>query len=263
MTALVWDDTGNKIYELGLDRGVLFLPDGSGVPWNGLISVTEIPDKVYTPIYFDGVKSKDYVSGSDFVGTMKAYTYPDEFLDLEGVAEIGPGVFISDQMPKPFGLSYRTKVGNDVAGQDFAYKLHLLYNVTAIPSTKEYETLSSSSEFAEFEWKITAVPDSVLGYRPSAHVTIDSRRIDPFILAELEESLYGNETVDAQLIPFADLMELSMFAMTITINADGSWTAETDRPGYIFDLGDGVFEIQNANATYLDADTYRISDTTT
>lgn len=262
MPKIQWDTVGDRTYEGGLDRGVLYLSNGSGVPWNGLTDVTEKNEKKVSPIYFDGIKTHDKVELGDFAGSMSAITYPEELLEYEGYGRLVRGVFVGDQEPMPFGLSYRTRVGNDVDG-NAGYKIHAIYNVTAIPSDKQYSTLTDSPEFTEFEWDITAVPEEVAGFRPTAHIVLDSRHVDETLLNDVELLLYGGETADAILPPFEDLMELILgfFLVEIVDNNDGTWTAYTDFDGYITELADGEFRMDNVNAEYLDADTYELSDT--
>lgn len=192
MAILEWDELEDRVYETGLDRGVLYLPDGSAVPWNGLTSVIEAFDKEVSAVYYDGMKINDLVSLGSFAATMRAITYPEEFVELEGFGEITNGVFAADQMPQLFGLCYRTQIGNAVEGDSAGYKIHLLYNVLAIPNQKEYQTISNETEPTEFEWSLTAIPEEVPGMRPTAHYVIDSREIDPWLLEELEEFIYGS-----------------------------------------------------------------------
>jgi hypothetical protein len=250
MAELVWDQVGERIYETGLDRGVLYLPDGSAVPWNGLTAVTENFDRESNPVYFDGMKINDLVAIGTFSATM-------------GSHENRPGLFYADQAPKHFDLCYRTLVGNDVEGQTAGYKLHVVYNVTAIPDGKEYATLSDDISATEFQWTLIAIPEEVPNMRPTAHFVIDSTRFDPLLLEELEGILYGTELVDASLPSLADLIEFVTAWKRIEIldNGDGTWTANTELPGVIIFGLDGYFEMNQANADFLDADTYVLSDT--
>lgn len=259
---LTWDQIDQRIYEMGLDRGVLYLPNGSAVPWNGLTSIVESFDKSSSPVYYDGMKINDLVTLGSFSGTMKALTYPDEFQELEGLAAVKRGVFYADQPPKPFGLCYRTKIGT-ADEEDAGYKIHLLYNVTAMPHDKTHLTANQNSTLTEFEWAITAVPEEIPGFHPTAHIEIDSREIDSEFLAELEAILYGTDSVEASLLPMSELVALigAWTIVSIVDNGDGTWTASTTRSGYISVAGE-QFTLSNVNARYLDADTYEISDTT-
>lgn len=261
MTKLMWDQIGERIYESGVDRGVLYLADGSGVPWNGLINVTETKTGGEgSPIYFDGVKVADHAIPGDFAATLKAYTYPDDFLEYEGVVESENGLFIANQQPRRFGLSYRTKIGNDEEGSGLGYKIHILYNLTAIPSQKSYQTDRDNSAM-EFEWSISAIPGETPGFRPTAHLILDTRHMNPLLLADIESTLYGTDFVNARLPPISTLVNFisNWVIIRITDNGDGTWTA--DGPDNLITMLDATtFQIIQANATYLDADTYMISD---
>ena len=264
MPEIVWNKVGDRSYESGLDRGVLYLPDGSAVPWNGLTSVIEKFDKTTAAVYYDGMKISDAVILGDFAATMKAVTYPDEFVELEGVGSLRHGVFLGDQAPKSFGLCYRTQVGNDLEG-DTGYKIHILYNVTAIPHDKTYASLSDAPSLVEFEWDIVAVPEEVAGFRPTAHIVINSLETDPWLMEDLNEKLYGSGTVEASLIPMPDLITFmrEWYRVKITDNGDGTWTAISQRDGFISFLDglDTIFQIVEINAIYLDDITFQISDT--
>lgn len=263
MPKLVWDKMSDRVYESGLDKGVLYLPDGSAVPWNGLTSVIEQFDKEVTSVYFDGMKINDVVTLGDFSATMKAVTYPDEFIDLEGVQSMKSGVYLNDQRPKPFGLCYRTQFGNAVSGDVVGYKIHILYNVTAIPNEKAYATMSDDPNLVEFEWTISAVPEELSGFRPTAHFTINSLETDPLLMEDLEAMLYGSTSANAALIPMTSLFAFirDWYRIKIIDNADGSWTAVSDRDEFIQMLTVDKFQLLDANAVYLTNDTYLLSDT--
>jgi hypothetical protein len=261
MTALVWDEVGDRRYETGVDRGVLYLRDGSAVPWNGITSVVEASNNDSSAVYYDGRKISDMISLGDFSGSLRAFTYPDEFLPIEGLAQFQPGVYLGEQRPQTFGLSYRSKVGNDV-DPDAGHKLHVLYNLTAKPKDKNYATITDSLSAEEFEWDLSGVPEEVQGFAPAARIILDTTKVDPTILADVEEVLYGTSGTDASLIPMHDLLTMigfpNLLAVEIVDNGDGTWTAIGDT---VVDNGDGSFTITNANAVVLDADTYRISST--
>lgn len=265
MAVLVWDAPGEKVYESGLDKGVLYLSDGSAVPWNGLTSVIEHFDKESQPVYYDGMKINDLIILGDFSATMKAVTYPEEFLEIEGVYPVKSGVFYGDQRPLSFGLCYRTQIGNDIEGDSAGYKIHIIYNLTAVPSEKTYASVKAEPSLVEFEWNITAVPEEIPGFRPSAHIIIDSRTVDPLLLAELEALLYGTDIIDATLLPMSVLVTYigSWFRIQIIDHGDGTWSADSDIDGLIeVDEIEQSFTIPDANAVYLDAETYEITDTT-
>lgn len=262
MTALVWDAPGTHFYENGLDRGVLYLPDGKAIPWNGLTNITEKFKKSVSPVYFDGQKVSDIVTLGDFSASLKAITYPDEFLQFEGLLQMGDGVYLGDQMIPKFALSWRTLVSNDTTAGEVGYKLHVLYNVTAIPSEKNFNTLTQDPQFAQFQWELTAVPEEVPGFRPTAHIVIDSRRVDPQLLIEVEKILYGGTTANPKLIPFEDLVTLirEFFRVEIIDNRDGTWTAYSEYDGYIVIGPDGTsFTINGVDAVYITPDLYKVS----
>lgn len=264
MTALVWDQVGTRFYEAGVDRGVLYLPSGVGIPWNGLISVTEtVSGNEGTPIYFDGVKFANIMALGDFAASLKAYTYPDEFLQFEGILEVGNGLFVANQQATRFGLSYRTRIGNDVDGFDIGYKIHVLYNLTAIPTAKNFQTLAIDNRTVEFEWNVTGIPGEVAGFQPTAHLIFDTRSMGPLLVQDIENTLYGNELNDPMLPPISTLTSFigNWVIIRITDNFDGTWTA-SGPDDLITMLDTTTFQIIQANAEYLDVDTYIISDTT-
>jgi hypothetical protein len=202
---LVWDDAGKRLFETGVRQGVLFVQNGAGlyptgVAWNGLVSVTESPSGAEpTPIYADDVKYLNLMSAEQFGATVEAYTYPDEFGQCDGSADIATGVSIGQQNRKSFGMAYRTALGNDVVGQDYGYKLHLIYGATAAPSEKAYATVNDAPEAMTFSWEITTTPVAVTGKKPTASLVIDSTKVDSTKLATLEGILYGAPGVDPRL----------------------------------------------------------------
>ena len=198
MSKLVWDQTGERYYETGVKMGVLYPQSNSGtypkgVVWNGLTAVTESPSGAEaTPLYADDVKYLNLYSAEEFGATIEAYTYPDEFAECDGSAEIATGVTIGQQNRKAFGLCYRTTIGNDTDGNDHGYKLHIIYGAMASPSEKAYATINDSPEAITFSWEITTTPVSVSGFKPTASVTIDSTKVDEAKLKQLEGILYGD-----------------------------------------------------------------------
>lgn len=205
MTQLItWDGVGEKLYESGVDHGVLYIPNGSGVydtgfAWNGLVSVTESPSGAEpNPQFADNIKYLNLLSAEEFGGTIEAFTYPDEFGQCDGSAEPEPGVIVGQQSRKSFGMCYRTKIGNDVDGADHGYKLHLVYGALVSPSEKNYQTINESPEAITFSWEFTTTPAPVTGYRPTSLIVIDSTKVDPTDLAALEVILYGNSTGPVQ-----------------------------------------------------------------
>lgn len=194
MSRLTWDQIGDRLYEAGLDHGVLYQSDGLGVAWNGLTNIDEdVSGDSAEARYFDGVKVQDTPSIGDFAAELSALTYPDEFLEYEGVEELGSGFFVDGQTSKTFGLAIRTLVGNDVDGLDRGYKIHILYNLTANPGSTMRETLRDAPTPLAFTWSLTSVPSLIEGYRPTAHVILDSRDLPADILAAIEDILYGKD----------------------------------------------------------------------
>ena len=209
MTALVWDQTGERRYETGIDHGVLYLPAGDAVPWNGLISVNEITGRETKPFHQDGVKFLDHNVPGSYAAKVSAFTYPDELDELVGALEYAPGVFLHDQpVPGFFHLSYRTMVGNDVDGLEHAYKIHILYNLKAVLSDPTLGTIGEQATAQAFEWTIFGTPPQVPGIRPTSHISLDSRRLDPTDLATLETRLYGSSSVNPDLPTVSELLAL-------------------------------------------------------
>ena len=196
MSRIEWDKTGERLYETGTDRGVLYVAEGTtypaGVAWNGLTGVDESPSGAEANAqYADNIKYLELRSAEEFGATITAYTYPDEFEQCDGSAEPVEGMYIGQQARKRFGLSYRTLIGNDVDGNEHGYLLHLIYGATASPSQRSYTTVNDSPEPIEFSWEITTTPVNISGYKPVAHIRINSTKADPEKLAVLESVLYG------------------------------------------------------------------------
>lgn len=205
MTKIVWDETGSRFYETGVKFGVLYPQDSlgkypKGVAWNGLTAVNESPSGAdATDLYADDDVYATLRAKEKFGATIEAYTYPDEFAVCDGSAEIAAGIAIGQQARKAFGLCYRTAVGNDIEGQDHGYKIHLIYGATASPSSKNYSTVNESPEAITFSWEVTTTPVNVTGHKPTATLTIDSRKVAPESLTKIEQLLYGTEQKEAQL----------------------------------------------------------------
>ena len=198
MAKLVWDKTGDRLYETGVKNGVLYIPTAGvyskGVAWNGLTAVTESPSGAEaTALYADDTKYLSLMSAEEFGATIEAYTYPDEFAACDGSAELADGVMIGQQKRSTFGLCYKTTIGNDTDGNDHGYKLHIIYGAQAAPSEKAYATINDSPEAITFSWEITTTPVNVTGAKPTASLVIDSTKADPSKLAALEDILYGKD----------------------------------------------------------------------
>lgn len=230
MAVIQWDKTGERLYETGVDHGVLYIPDSegeyaNGYAWNGLTSVSESPSGAEAnPQYADNIKYLNLISNEEFGATIEAFTYPEEFAQCDGTALVG-GVQISQQVRKQFGFSFRTLVGNDLVGTEFGYKLHLVYGCDAAPSEKTRSTVNDSPEAATFSWEITTNPVAVPGnnpatgkpYRPTSHLVVDSTEITEAGMQALEEVLYGTETNGPRLpLPGEVLTLLEGMAVTPT-----------------------------------------------
>ena len=204
MAKLVWDNVGERLYETGVKQGVLYVQEAGaypkGVAWNGLTAVTESPSGAEaTPLYADDIKYLNLMSAEEFGATIEAYTYPDEFKICNGEAELVAGVSIGQQTRRTFGMCYRTTIGNDVDGNDFGYKLHLIYGALAAPSEKAYATINDSPEAITFSWEVTTTPVNVTGFKPTAYVVIDSTKVEEGKMAILEAALYGDGEAEARL----------------------------------------------------------------
>lgn len=209
MATIVWDQVGEKTYQTGVDKGVLYLEDGTSAPWNGLISVEESPNVEVKSFYLDGVKYLASLIPGDFLGTLKAYTYPEEFDVVNGIVTLSPGLNLHDQPPKSFSLSYRTKIGNDIDGLDHGYMIHILYNVFAEPDSKAFNTLSGSDvKPVDFSWKLSGTPQKHVGYRPSMHISINSITTPPEVLETLENTLYGTVSTVPSLPTISEIVDI-------------------------------------------------------
>ena len=196
---LVWDKTGEHYYETGVKNGVLYPMSASGtypkgVAWNGLTAITESPSGAEaTALYADDIKYLNLMSNEEFGATVEAYTYPDEFAECDGSASLTEGVYIGQQARKTFGLCYRTTLGNDAKGNDYGYKLHIIYGAMASPSEKAYSTINDSPDAITFSWELSTTPVAVANFKPTASLTIDSTKVNAQKLAALEEILYGKD----------------------------------------------------------------------
>lgn len=258
MTALVWDQSGERLYETGVDKGVLYIPtDGIydiGFAWNGLTTVTESPSGADpTPLYADNIKYLNLISREEFGGTIEAYTYPDEFGQCDGTASPQPGILVGQQTRRNFGLSYRTKIGNDEVADDFGYKLHLIYSATATPSEKAYATINDSPQAIAFSWQFSTTPVFVTGFKPTAIITIDSTKVDATMLTTLENALYGTGGTEPRL-PLPDEV--------VTMFAGSSTEVTTVSPTFV--AATGVITIPTVvGVRYRRADTHAVVTGTT
>jgi|SRR5580765_840974 hypothetical protein len=267
MAVLTWDEVGDRIYQTGVDHGVLYLQDGTVVPWNGLVSIEESPDLEQKSFYLDGIKFLESITPNDFQGKLTAFTYPEEFDTVNGIAHVSPGLSYYDQPPKSFNLSYRTKIGNDVEGEDYGYKIHILYNIMAAPDSYSYGSMSDSSvQPITFAWTLSGTPQKIDKSRPTVHVSIDSRITPPEIMAIIESKLYGTENNPPSLPIITEIGEYFGYrgALLIIDFQDGTWMAidESDTfINFVDDPNNTNFRIDGVDATYLDVDTYNVSST--
>lgn len=223
MSKLVWDKTGERLYETGVKNGVLYVQDETGeypkgVAWNGLTAVTESPSGAEaTALWADDMKYLNLLSTEEFGATIEAYTYPDEFAECDGSAVLAKGVKIGQQKRKVFGMVYKTTLGNDIDANDYGYKLHIIYGALAAPTERGYATINDSPEAITFSWEISTTPVNVTGFKPTSYIEINSKTADPTKLAALEEKLFGSESGEATLPLPDEIAEL----MKVTDNPAG------------------------------------------
>ena len=205
MAVLTWDQTGEKLYETGVQKGVLYPMDGAvygkGVAWNGLTAVNETPSGAEsTKLYADDIKYLDIRSAEEFGATIEAYSSPEEFDACDGTAELADGVNIGQQNRKGFGFCYRSTIGNDTEYNNYGYKLHIIYGLTASPSERSYSTVNDSPEAATLSWEVSSTPVNVAGFKPTSIVTINSKKINAQALKEIEDALYGTAEVEPKIL---------------------------------------------------------------
>jgi hypothetical protein len=263
MATLAWDEIGNRIFQSGIDHGVLYLQDGTAVPWNGLTEVDQDSDSEVKSFYLEGSKYLQNFIPGDFVGKLKAITYPEEFDRVNGLSSVFPGFDIYDQPVSSFNLSYRTMIGNDLSSE-YGYKIHILYNVIANPDSVSFNTLTDSAvQPSEFGWSLSGTPSKFKGFKPTIHISIDSTKTSPEIMKLLEGQLYGTNTTDPRVPEISEIAGYFGYLGILIIidHGDGTWSAIDGTNTYILMLDDTTFQIDNADVTYLDADTYEISST--
>lgn len=253
MGRLVWDQTGERLFEIGVDRAVLYLSDGTGVPWNGFVSMEEKPlISSNDGVFVDGVKVGMLDDHEELSLSVSALTYPDEFEAYDGFEEVG-GVLFDSQPKQLFALSYRTLIGNDTESTERGYKIHLVYNAITESSDEAYETLSGSISATEFVWNLLTIPVEIRGFRPTAHIFIDSTEVHPELLSWLEDALYGTEDSDPHIPSMQDVIDTFNAWYGVVINPDGTWTATCPSDWIVLD-GD-MFTLNWPNAV-IDGDNY-------
>lgn len=257
MTKIIWGLPEEKVYETGVDRGVFYPKVGPGIPWNGLVSVAEGSDGGDLNLgYFDGAPYVIQKVKGEFSATLEAYTYPVEFEQYEAVTD----GLATHKRATPFGLSYRTLVGNEQDGQDHAYKIHIVYQALATPSTSDYISMGESVELVNFTWGITTLPVRITDAKPSSKFVIDSSVVYPWVLEELESILYGSNTQSPRLPAIEELLDIfdrgSIFR--VIDNGDGTWTA-TGPDDAIQILDGGLFRISWPSAKWITDTTYTLT----
>jgi hypothetical protein len=260
MPRLGWDAVGTRFYEAGVDRGVLYVAGQPGVVWNGLTSVNESPSGGDPrPYYIDGVKYLNLSAPEEFEATITAFTYPDEFEACDGSVQPRQGMFLTHQRRKSFGFSYRSMIGNDL-GDNFGYKLHIVYNALASPTDRNHGSLKEQNDPDDFSWKITTKPPATEGYKRTGHIVIDSRTTDATVLSQIEDILYGTDSDSARIPTFDELISVydTVSNMTVVDNGDGTFTV-TASYDVIRMLDDETFEITSNNAVFIDDETYTLS----
>jgi len=264
MTRLAWDSIGARLYETGVDRGVLYPSVGAGVVWNGLISVNENSSGGSSkPYYIDGFKYQNVPDPEEFEADIVAYTYPDEFEVCSGLTPIGGGLSIGQQRRSSFGLCYRTKIGNDTHGNDHGHKIHLVYNALASPSAKNYNTISDDPDLITFNWNLTTRPILVTGHKATSYFCMDTTKMTPPLLASIEEILYGTSSTAPSLPTPAELVAMFIGWPELYVIDNGNGTFTVSGPDDIvrlldarrfqfsgdtvFNNGDGTFEISSSD----------------
>lgn len=263
MTALAWDKEGERTYQAGLDRGVLyFCPEpgvsGGAVVWNGLVSVDETFNQEEKAYYQDGQKYLTYQIPSKFAAKLKAFTYPDEFEQMDGIYTKEGGLFVHDQPLKNFGLSYRTKLGDDLSGLERGYRLHLLYNLQAVSDDRAYSSVGNQLAAMEFSWSLTSIPViSGYGYRTTSHLSLKSTDLDPSTLAYLEGLLYGTANTAPYLPSLQELV--SLIENPPAVSLDNNEVVASSSGSDVVLVDPNTYRISGADVIYLGSDTYQFT----
>lgn len=259
---LVWTEPESRFFDTGLDRGVLYPRGTQAVAWTGLQSVEEEGGESAEALYMDGRPYLFVAKPKEFKATIKAITYPDAFTEIMGLQEVADGMYLDSQQSDIFDLSYRTLVGSSIKGVDHGYKIHLIYNAFVTPQALSYESMSNSINPTSFSWEIQAVPVSLPGFRPTSHFIIDTRHMDPKKISELETLLYGGAAQEASLPSPHEVFELLSFGsgIVVTDNGDGTFNVSGSYES-VYELGDGLFRVENVDGYTNDDGTFTISST--
>jgi hypothetical protein len=257
VTRIAWGSTGSRFYENGVDRGVLYVGEADGVPWNGLTSITEnVSGGAAKPYYIDGEKYLNTATREEYTATLTAYTYPDEFEPCDGITQVRSGFKATNQRRQSFGLTYRTMIGNDLT-PTAGYKIHIIYNVLASPAQHAYKSISTAQDPDDFSWTLTSLPPVMLGYKRTSHFIVDSRDIDSDTLSGIEDILYGTDSTSPRLPDVAEILDLIDTGdhLTVTDNGDGTFTMSAPIADLVM-LDIGNFQItwdtvvDNGDGTY-------------
>jgi len=266
MTRLTWDDLSQRKYQSGVSNVVLYPSNGIGVSWSGVVSIDESgTDGEADPLFIDGVKYSNRVIPEEFKATLTAITFPDEWLECDGVLEVASGLYAGEQYRRTFGLCYKTKVGDAITGLSAGYKLHLVYNAVANPTDKSYKTLSSSVEPSVFAWDISASPVTIPNFRPTSHLIIDSTKSDAAILSQVEDLLYGTNSNNPGLPAIEDLVSIFVTGsptpdFVVTDNGDGTFTITASDSALVI-IDASTFQLISAGVTDNGDGTYTATST--
>ena len=259
---ITWDDPDARYFQHGIDRGVLYLSDGSAVAWNGITGFEESGNGAGSLYYIDGVIYLSDMDATDFEGTLKALFFPEEFFACMGMPEVTDGLYVDNQKPQRFGFSYRSLIGSGSGDDMFGYQIHLVYNAIASVETRDRKTINKSPEPMDFTFKIQATPVKMEGYRPTAHYVIDTRHLDAETISELEGILYGGVDLSSPQLPdINELFEMLNFgdAIVATVRADGFINYKGHRSN-IYNTSATEYRVDNVNATMDSDGTYSVSD---
>lgn len=256
LTRLIWDNTSERFFETGIDRGVLYVTETPGVVWNGLTAMEESPSvgeaKAY---YLDGLQYLNLEAKEKFEATLSAFSSPREFDECDGTIAVGRGLFATQQSRKSFGLTYRTRIGNFTHGTDHAYKIHIVYNALAQPTQRNYSTINEDPSATPLSWKLTTKPRTVSGAMPTSHLFIDSRFTSEYLLSAIEDILYGTPTTPSRLITPEELVNMFSDELVITLLEDGAYSAE----GNAVSVGlGGYFAIDHASVVVHEDGTFEV-----
>jgi hypothetical protein len=254
-----WDAPTERYFQHGVDRGVLYIEEAA-VPWNGLISVDEAGGGAASMIYRDGKIVMADIDASDFEANISSFFFPDEFSACLGIPQVAEGLYVDNQKPKRFGMSYRSLIGSGTTGDMFGYQIHLIYNCMASIGRRQRKTLTDTPDPLVFDFNIVCTPVKLTGYRPTAHYIIDTRELNASALKDLEDILYGKGVVEGRLPTATELFEMMSFGVIMRVHDNGDDTVTIRGANqYITDNGNGTFTVTNLNAV-LDGDDYAISD---